>query len=70
MTEEREPRAIDLLTVARRYPWAVATDMWTAEPFYLRGSSAEEKAALSARGPGTVGAAPTRAETRVSSRSD
>ena len=56
--EEREPRAIDLLIAAKRYPWAVTTDMWTAEPFYLRGSSAEEKAALNARGPGTVEAAP------------
>ena len=42
---ERDPRPVDLVTVARTYPWAVSTDMWTAEPFYLRGSSAEEKAA-------------------------
>jgi tRNA threonylcarbamoyladenosine biosynthesis protein TsaB len=42
---ERDPRPADLLTVARSCPWAVTTDMWTAEPFYLRGSSAEEKAA-------------------------
>jgi tRNA threonylcarbamoyladenosine biosynthesis protein TsaB len=42
---ERDPRPADLLTVARNCPWAVTTDMWTAEPFYLRGSSAEEKAA-------------------------
>jgi tRNA threonylcarbamoyladenosine biosynthesis protein TsaB len=42
---ERDPRPADLLTVARTHPWAVTTDMWTAEPFYLRGSSAEEKAA-------------------------
>jgi tRNA threonylcarbamoyladenosine biosynthesis protein TsaB len=41
----REPRPIDLLMVARSFPWAVTTDVWTAEPFYLRGSSAEEKAA-------------------------
>jgi hypothetical protein len=45
MEGEREPRPADLLTVARSYPWAVTTDMWTAEPLYLRGSSAEEKAA-------------------------
>jgi tRNA threonylcarbamoyladenosine biosynthesis protein TsaB len=41
---EREPRPADLLTVARTCPWAVTTDVWTAEPYYLRGSSAEEKA--------------------------
>jgi tRNA threonylcarbamoyladenosine biosynthesis protein TsaB len=44
----REPRPADLLTAARTLPWAVTTDVWTAEPFYLRGSSAEEKAARSA----------------------
>lgn len=44
---EREPRPMDLLTVARTCSWAVTTDMWTAEPLYLRGSSAEEKAARS-----------------------
>lgn len=38
------PRPADLLTAARTLPWAVTTDVWTAEPFYLRGSSAEEKA--------------------------
>lgn len=43
--EQREPRPADLLTAARSYPWAVTTDMWLAEPLYLRGSSAEEKAA-------------------------
>lgn len=43
--ELREPRPEDVLTVARSWPWAVTTDMWTAEPLYLRGSSAEEKAA-------------------------
>jgi tRNA threonylcarbamoyladenosine biosynthesis protein TsaB len=43
--ELREPRPIDLLNVARFAPWAVTTDLWTAEPLYLRGSSAEEKAA-------------------------
>jgi tRNA threonylcarbamoyladenosine biosynthesis protein TsaB len=43
--DEREPRPIDLLTAARSLPWAVTTEVWTAEPFYLRGSSAEEKAA-------------------------
>ncbi|WP_020472144.1 tRNA (adenosine(37)-N6)-threonylcarbamoyltransferase complex dimerization subunit type 1 TsaB [Zavarzinella formosa] len=32
-----------LLNVARQFPWAVNMDMWTAEPYYLRGSSAEEK---------------------------
>jgi tRNA threonylcarbamoyladenosine biosynthesis protein TsaB len=42
---DRDPRPADLLTVARSCPWAVTTDMWSAEPFYLRGSSAEEKAA-------------------------
>ena len=42
---DRDPRPANLLTVARTCPWAVTTDMWTAEPFYLRGSSAEEKAA-------------------------
>ena len=42
---DRDPRPADLLAVARTCPWAVTTDMWTAEPFYLRGSSAEEKAA-------------------------
>ena len=42
---DREPRPADLLAVAQAYPWAVTTDVWTAEPYYLRGSSAEEKAA-------------------------
>ena len=32
-----------LLNVAKNCPWAVHTNMWTAEPIYLRGSSAEEK---------------------------
>ena len=41
---DREPRPADLLAVAQSYPWAVTTDVWTAEPYYLRGSSAEEKA--------------------------
>jgi tRNA threonylcarbamoyladenosine biosynthesis protein TsaB len=41
---DREPRPADLLAVARACPWAVTTDVWTAEPLYLRGSSAEEKA--------------------------
>ena len=50
------PRPIDLVTVARECPWGVTTDMWIAEPFYLRGSSAEEKAALSAGAPGTAAA--------------
>lgn len=44
-TEMREARPIDLLEVAKRHAWAITTDMWTAEPYYLRGSSAEEKAA-------------------------
>ncbi|HEX3150330.1 MAG TPA: tRNA (adenosine(37)-N6)-threonylcarbamoyltransferase complex dimerization subunit type 1 TsaB [Gemmataceae bacterium] len=43
--DERTPRPVDLLTIAQTCPWAVTTDMWTAEPYYLRGSSAEEKAA-------------------------
>jgi hypothetical protein len=52
VVEDREPRPADLLTVARSMPWAVHTDMWTAEPLYLRGSSAEEKAAtIAERGP-------------------
>jgi tRNA threonylcarbamoyladenosine biosynthesis protein TsaB len=38
-----EPRPIDLLGVAANAPWAVTTDLWRAEPYYLRGSSAEEK---------------------------
>lgn len=42
---DRQPRPLDLLTVARTCAWAVTTDPWTAEPLYLRGSSAEEKAA-------------------------
>lgn len=42
---EREPRPIDLLRVARNHAWALNTDVWRAEPLYLRGSSAEEKAA-------------------------
>jgi tRNA threonylcarbamoyladenosine biosynthesis protein TsaB len=54
--DERDPRPIDLVKVAKECPWAVTTDMWTAEPFYLRGSSAEEKAAASATGPGTAAA--------------
>ena len=54
--DERDPRPIDLLNVAMESPWAVTTDMWTAEPYYLRGSSAEEKAALSASAPGTAAA--------------
>jgi tRNA threonylcarbamoyladenosine biosynthesis protein TsaB len=41
---DREPRPMDLLMVAQVCAWAVTTDMWTAEPLYLRGSSAEEKA--------------------------
>jgi tRNA threonylcarbamoyladenosine biosynthesis protein TsaB len=44
---DREPRPADLLAVARSYQWAVTTDVWTAEPNYLRGSSAEEKAKAS-----------------------
>jgi tRNA threonylcarbamoyladenosine biosynthesis protein TsaB len=48
--EQREPRPADLLHVAQHNEWAVTTDMWTAEPFYLRGSSAEEKAALTVVG--------------------
>jgi tRNA threonylcarbamoyladenosine biosynthesis protein TsaB len=44
----REPRPGDLLTAARTLPWAVTTDVWTADPFYVRGSSAEEKAARTA----------------------
>jgi tRNA threonylcarbamoyladenosine biosynthesis protein TsaB len=40
-----EPRPVDMLAVARTCPWAVNTDVWRAEPLYLRGSSAEEKAA-------------------------
>jgi hypothetical protein len=43
--ELREARPQDLLNVALSAPWAVTTDMWIAEPYYLRGSSAEEKAA-------------------------
>jgi tRNA threonylcarbamoyladenosine biosynthesis protein TsaB len=43
--ELREPRPADLLLAAQSLPWAVTDDMWTAEPLYLRGSSAEEKAA-------------------------
>lgn len=39
------PRPIDLINVAHDWDWAVTTDLWTAEPLYLRGSSAEEKAA-------------------------
>ncbi|HVK11074.1 MAG TPA: tRNA (adenosine(37)-N6)-threonylcarbamoyltransferase complex dimerization subunit type 1 TsaB [Gemmataceae bacterium] len=39
-----EPRPADVLAAAQAYPWAVTTDVWTAEPYYLRGSSAEEKA--------------------------
>jgi tRNA threonylcarbamoyladenosine biosynthesis protein TsaB len=42
---DREPRPADLLAVARSYPWAVTMDVWTAEPLYLRGSSADDKAA-------------------------
>jgi tRNA threonylcarbamoyladenosine biosynthesis protein TsaB len=41
----REPQPADLLTAARTLPWAVTTDVWTAEPLYGRGSSAEEKEA-------------------------
>jgi len=46
-TEEllHESRPVDLLAVAQRCPWAVNSDVWQAEPLYLRGSSAEEKAA-------------------------
>ncbi len=32
-----------LLRVAQQFAWSVTTDMWAAEPYYLRGSSAEEK---------------------------
>jgi len=56
--DECDPRALDLLNVAKKYSWAVATDMWTAEPLYLRGSSAEEKRALSEPGSSKVGAGP------------
>jgi tRNA threonylcarbamoyladenosine biosynthesis protein TsaB len=45
-TERHEPRPVDLLQVAWRNEWAVSANMWTAEPYYLRGSSAEEKAAI------------------------
>jgi tRNA threonylcarbamoyladenosine biosynthesis protein TsaB len=56
---DRGPRPADLLTVARTCPWAVTTDLWTAEPYYLRGSSAEEKAATTAAtGPGTGATGP------------
>lgn len=41
--ESRRLRIASLMQVASRFPWAVNTDMWTAEPYYLRGSSAEEK---------------------------
>jgi tRNA threonylcarbamoyladenosine biosynthesis protein TsaB len=51
--DERDPRPIGLCEAALECPWAVTTDVWTAEPFYLRGSSAEEKAAASASAPGT-----------------
>jgi len=54
--DEREPRAVDLLNVAKKHPWAVTTDVWTAEPLYLRGSSAEEKRALSEPGSDRVAA--------------
>jgi len=40
---ERALRPLSLLHVAQKYSWAVTADMWAAEPFYLRGSSAEEK---------------------------
>jgi tRNA threonylcarbamoyladenosine biosynthesis protein TsaB len=42
---DREPQPIDLLKAVLSCPWAVNTDVWRAEPLYLRGSSAEEKAA-------------------------
>lgn len=51
------PLPVDLLGVAMQLPWAVTNDVWRAEPFYLRGSSAEEKAknSISAElGPGTA----------------
>ncbi len=38
------PLPVGLLHVAMQLPWAVTNDVWRAEPFYLRGSSAEEKA--------------------------
>jgi tRNA threonylcarbamoyladenosine biosynthesis protein TsaB len=41
----REPRPLDVLGVAQSCLWATTTDMWTAEPLYVRGCSAEEKAA-------------------------
>lgn len=37
------PLPLDLLRVAMEMHWAVTNDVWRAEPFYLRGSSAEEK---------------------------
>jgi len=40
------PLPVDLLNVAMHLPWAVTNDVWRAEPFYLRGSSAEEKARI------------------------
>ena len=42
-TESKALALEALLAVAHDHSWAVVTDMWTAEPHYLRGSSAEEK---------------------------
>ena len=42
---DRDPRPIDLLKAVQTCPWAVYSDVWRAEPLYLRGSSAEEKVA-------------------------
>jgi tRNA threonylcarbamoyladenosine biosynthesis protein TsaB len=39
----RTSDAFGLLQAAHDYPWAIHRDAWTAEPLYVRGSSAEEK---------------------------
>lgn len=42
--ETPEPLKLSsLLETVTFHHWAIETDMWTAEPYYLRGSSAEEK---------------------------
>lgn len=55
------PLPVDLLRVATHFSWAVTSDVWRAEPFYLRGSSAEEKVkdlASVELGSGTASASP------------
>lgn len=41
--QSQNPDVPGLLWAHRHCPWAIQTDIWQAEPLYIRGSSAEEK---------------------------